>query len=97
VQLTRRGDRLTRSAGGAPDGDDGVIDDASSIFEVFIRKWTGEQVILHGASRSRAAELASSEARLRKRQVYVRNLRSGGTIAYRPDSTISLRRGLPPR
>jgi hypothetical protein len=91
VQLTRKGDSVTRSAGRALDGDEGVFDDAGSSFEVFIRKWTGEQVILHGASRSRAAELARSEARLRKRKVYVRDLLSGAIIAFRPGSTRDFR------
>lgn len=76
-------------AAGPIDGDVSGLGDPISGFEVFIRKWTGERVIVRGTSRRRAEEVARSEARLRKRKVFVRNPLTGNTVVFRPDDGVS--------
>jgi hypothetical protein len=56
----------------------------SAEFEIFVRRWVGEKVILREGNLTLAARVARREARLRRRKVYVRNRWSAVVAVFRP-------------
>ena len=56
-------------------------------FEVFVRRWTGEEVIERAGSQRVAREIARAEATLRRRKVYVRHWATGDMVTFWPDNT----------
>ena len=57
-------------------------------FDVLVRTWTGEVVVLPSVGLRLAKNRARLEAQRQRRNVYVRNVLTGVTRTVRPDKTV---------